>query len=218
MEHIRAVIFDLDDTLVNRKAAFRNFCVSFIEEHFEGRELPDSRENMIGYMTLLDRNGYCDRTAFYSPLIEKWGMKNRTVKQLCDNHENEFHKFTLPDADMEKVLDYLAPKYKLGIITNGVSKTQNGKIDRVGIRDRFRSVIVSGEAGVHKPDGRIFRMSCSALGVKAGEAIYVGDHYENDISGAKRAGLYTVWYTDDPGNPPYCDYKINRLSEILNIL
>jgi len=218
MVNIKAVIFDLDNTLVDRKKAFHHYCLSFIDDHFSNQDLPDTKDNMIQYMTLLDNDGLCNRHDVFGLIINKWDIKGYDAQQLCDNFNDTFYKFTTPDVDMHMILNYLIPKYKLGIITNGSSKSQNGKIDHIGIREMFDSVIVSDDVGVHKPDERIFNISCSALGIKHDQAVYVGDNHEKDIVGAKNAGLYAIWYTDDSSELYSYDCKIKRLSEIMSIL
>ncbi|WP_127475757.1 HAD family hydrolase [Microbacterium sulfonylureivorans] len=81
----------------------------------------------------------------------------------------------------------------LALITNGPSGLQRAKLRAVGIEDAFDVVIVSGEHGVHKPDGEIFDLALDGLGVTAAEALHVGDNLVADIAGARDAGLTAVW-------------------------
>lgn len=218
MKNTKAVIFDLDNTLVNRKLAFNNYCISFINECFKNKELPDSINTMVQDMVLLDNNGYRDCFRFYNSLIKKWNLEDYTAQQFVDTHSERFCKFTTPDIDMQLVLDYLTTKYKLGIITNGSSKTQNAKIDYIGFRNRFDSIIVSGDVGIKKPNKQIFTLSCDSLKVDVNEAVYIGDHYENDIIGAKSAGLSAIWYMRDSTCFQPFEFTIAYLSEIMNFL
>ena len=218
MKNIKAVIFDLDDTLVNRNLAFKNYSRSFISEHFNDTQLPDKIDSMIEYMVLLDNNGHCNKYDFYGTLIEKWQMKDCTAEQFRNDYKNKFYMFTTPDTDMQVVLDYLKPKYKLGIISNGSSKAQNDKIDYIKVRNQFDSIIVSDDVGVQKPDKQIYMLSCVSLEVKPDEAVFVGDYYKKDIIGAKGAGLHAIWYPNASDKLHSYEYTIKRLSELLNIL
>ena len=94
MNNIKAVIFDLDNTLVNRTKAFTNFCISFLDYHFKNKNLPDNKDNMIQYMTLLDNNGYCNRYEVFKLLIDIWNIRNYSAQQLCDSFNDEFNKLT----------------------------------------------------------------------------------------------------------------------------
>ncbi|MEJ6950509.1 HAD family hydrolase [Natronospora cellulosivora (SeqCode)] len=110
---------------------------------------------------------------------------------------------------------------KLGMITNGSVRMQNAKIDEIGVRSFFETIIVSDEIGIKKPDIRIFNMVLKKLNVNAKNAIYIGDNPFCDIKGASNAGLNTAWMEgfrewDLDGIKP--DYKINHLKELLSII
>jgi len=218
MTGIKAVIFDLDNTLVSRKLAFRSFAEDFVHEHLAAMAAPDSLERMIAYMIRTDNNGYCVRRDFYSDLIEKWRLGSVTARQLTDAHPSVFPKYTTLDTDTPEVLRVLAPKYKLGIITNGSSASQNGKIDFVGLRDKFQAVTVSDDVGVGKPDRRIFEISCAELDVKPEEAVYIGDSYEKDVQGAVNAGLRAVWYAGEQENIYRYEPAVRRLADVIAIV
>ena len=96
MKNIKAVIFDLDDTLTNRKAQFYKYSLYFINKYFKDKELPDTIENMLQFMILLDNNGQCNKYEFYKLLIEKWGIENCTSEQLRDSYKEIFLEFTTP--------------------------------------------------------------------------------------------------------------------------
>ena len=81
----------------------------------------------------------------------------------------------------------------LGIISNGNGAEQRRKLARTGIADRFRIVHISGECGYAKPAPEVFLGACSAAGVAPQLSTYVGDLYETDAVGARRAGLRGIW-------------------------
>jgi len=218
MKSIKAVIFDLDDTLIDRALTFYQYSHAFIRERFTSGELPDTIDNMLQYMIALDNNGHCNKYEFYGSLIEKWKMKNCTQQQLRDSYIENFQKYTTPYEDTKMVLEYLAPNYKLGIITNGSSKVQNGKIDSAKIREFFTSIIIGEDVGLYKPDKQVFLLACNTLEVEPGEAVYVGDYYIKDVVGARNAGLEAIWYPNGANADQPYDCVINRLSEMKNIL
>ena len=83
----------------------------------------------------------------------------------------------------------------LGVITNGPGPHQRGKIKTLGL-ERWISpehAYISGELAVMKPDARIFKHAVRDLKAEELDIFFIGDSYENDIVGAKGAGLKTVW-------------------------
>lgn len=71
--------------------------------------------------------------------------------------------------------------YLLGLITNGPSRAQWQKIERLGLRKYFDCVLVSGDLPWEKPDQNIFLEACKLLNVEARTCIMVGDKLETDI-------------------------------------
>ena len=213
---MRLALFDLDNTLLDRRASFRAFAAAFIGARFPEGNLPDYLESMIALMEALDDDGYGKKSVLYETVVEKWNLKDVTAGELTAIHYQAFARYVAPDPDMAEVLDALAPRYLLGLVTNGTSEGQNAKIDNLGIRDRFGAVVVSGDLGIHKPDPRIFHLCLERLGVAPDRAVYVGDHEGNDVRGAQDAGLRAIWY---PNEPKKADVPVvSRLRDILNYL
>jgi HAD superfamily hydrolase (TIGR01549 family) len=91
-----------------------------------------------------------------------------------------------------EVLDCLkAQGIKLGVITNGSIHEQNAKIDAVGIRHYFDTIIISDEVGFKKPDPQIFRLALKNLNTTAEKSWFIDDHPTNDIkaAAAKKGGV-----------------------------
>jgi putative hydrolase of the HAD superfamily len=82
---------------------------------------------------------------------------------------------------------------RLGIVTNGPSREQRLKLERLGIAARFERVIVSAECGFAKPDPRIFLRACEAMYTDPSATFYVGDHPDIDARAAVAAGLRGIW-------------------------
>ena len=107
---------------------------------------------------------------------------------------------------------------KTGVITNGPSYWQSLKIEAMGIAPLFDTVLISENEGFGKPDARIFSRAVERCGVTASESMFVGDHPEADILGAKAAGLVPVWKRMDYWNVPDEVQRIERISEILPLI
>jgi len=118
--------------------------------------------------------------------------------------------------DVLHTLDFLKQGFVLGLLSNG-----NGYPERCGLPDRFSFVIFSQDAGVEKPDRRIFLKICQEAGCKPHQLMHVGDSLETDVAGANGVGAVSVWLnrddtTNETGIMP--DYQVRSLDEIKGIL
>lgn len=126
------------------------------------------------------------------------------------------HNHLLPNA--VEILDYLKPKYKLHIITNGFEEVQTRKLVNANIFDYFDQVINSEMAGVKKPNPEIFELALQKANVVATKSLMVGDNIEADILGAKAVGFHAMHFNahNDPKHE-HC-IMIHDLGEIKNYL
>ena len=125
------------------------------------------------------------------------------------------------------VLEKLS-EYHVGIITNGAhdahTDSQLSKVRHLGLSERIQSLTISGEIGVRKPNLKIFEVACERADVLPKEAVYVGDTIQNDIVGANRAGMTSVFInrTSDKPIPKIADeqpdYSISNLHDVLSCL
>ncbi len=88
---------------------------------------------------------------------------------------------------------------RMGLLTNGSSESQRGKIEKHGLAEFFDHIQIEGEFGIGKPDERAFRNALDALGVSPVEVWMIGDNLDFDIHAAQQLGIYAVW-VDSQGN------------------
>jgi putative hydrolase of the HAD superfamily len=117
-----------------------------------------------------------------------------------------------------EILDYLKPKYKLHIITNGFEEVQTRKLVNSNISGYFNQVINSEMAGVKKPNPEIFELALHKANARADRSLMVGDNIEADILGAKAVGFHAMHFNahNDPKHE-HC-VMIHDLREIKNYL
>lgn len=93
------------------------------------------------------------------------------------------------------VLETLAARHTLAMITNGLSEVQRARIERLGLADYFHTVIISSEVGVTKPRREIFDLAFTGLGHPDPAAtLMIGDSLTSDIAGGRGYGIDTCWY------------------------
>jgi putative hydrolase of the HAD superfamily len=118
--------------------------------------------------------------------------------------------------DVHPTLERLANDYTLGVLTNG-----NADVRRLGLADYFRFTLCAEELGIGKPDPRPFLEALRRAGVDAERAVHIGDHPDDDIVGAQRAGLRAIWFNPSgaqwqhDGQP---DAEIRSLAELPTLL
>lgn len=92
------------------------------------------------------------------------------------------------------LLEYLYPKYKLHIITNGFREVQHQKMESSGISKYFSTITTSEEVGVKKPHPQIFEAALQKAVAKIEGSIMIGDNFEADILGAQGFGMPAILY------------------------
>ncbi len=119
-----------------------------------------------------------------------------------------------------EVVASLGRTHRLGIVTNfDHAPTVHDVLARDGLSGHFEVVVISGEVGWRKPHRLLFDTALERLGIRADEALFVGDNYELDVVGATHAGLAAVWYTRgravdrETGHPVIAD--LAKLTQLL---
>ncbi|RIX53682.1 HAD family hydrolase [Paenibacillus nanensis] len=220
MQHIQAVIFDLDNTLLDRTRTFRSFAARFIAAYFGHVK---TTEDILERIIVLDQDGYKDKSELFDELLDEMPWKAKPLKsELMSFYETEYVNNAVLMNQAKEVLKHVKSKYQTALITNGRTAIQYGKIDKLDIRKDFDCILVSEEAGVKKPDPTIYRMAIDRLGLQPDQCIYVGDHPINDIQGAADCGMEAIWLKV---NQPWREeltakplYVIFQLEELLHLL
>lgn len=124
-------------------------------------------------------------------------------------------------VDLYCVLDYFKKQnMKMGIVTNGSSVFQNTKIDQLGIRKYMKTIIISEEVNVRKPDLKIFQLALTKIQSNPNTTLFVGDNPIVDIMGANDSGLISVWMSNHKiwqVKQYQPKFTINRLSDLENL-
>ncbi|WET01145.1 YjjG family noncanonical pyrimidine nucleotidase [Flavobacterium sp. YJ01] len=137
-------------------------------------------------------------------------IANDYIEFLTDNNY-------LFDGAIE-VLEYLKPKYRLHIITNGFANVQDKKINNAALGSYFSTITNSELAGVKKPNSIIFDYAINLAKTSKENSIMIGDDFEADVTGALNAGLDAIFFNEKKLDVSG-DYKqINHLLELKKYL
>ncbi len=217
----RAVLFDLDNTLYDREAAFGRWADAYLRDTLHLTDSDEARR-VRALITDMDADGYGSKAAIFERLHSLYPTLPGVPARSVDVFFDEFISHITPEAETETLLDALAAAgLPFGIVTNG-SARQWRKIVGLGLARRTGCLFVSETFGGKKPDRAIFEAAATHLGVAPGEALFVGDNPAVDVLGAQAAGMKAVWLhrgqTWPEGINGKPDFVIGSLGELAGIL
>ncbi|MGG2027864.1 HAD family hydrolase [Gottfriedia sp. S16(2024)] len=216
---IKAVIFDLDGTLLDRDRSLKLFIKTQYKKYFrELKHIPE--KHYIERFIELDNKGYVWKDKVYQQLLQEFSISSLTWEQLLEDYINSFQYSCIPFQNMEYVLKELKNRgIRLGMITNGFTILQSLNLKALGIHNYIDTILISEQEGIKKPHAEIFLRALEKLGVNPEESLYVGDHPENDVIGAQNVGMNAVWKKDPFWSEPYTiEQSIDDLGELLNLV
>ena len=180
------VIFDLDNTLVDRAAIFDDWAAGFASA--QGLD----HEPTLAWLRDADDDGFSPRETFFERVRRRFAIDD-SVEGLLD----QFRTFQTDHfgcrAEVAAALSTLPDAgYALGIATNG-SSWQEAKMRAAGLDRLVDGWAVSSLAGFRKPDPRIFALVAERCGSTLDSAWVVGDRPDADIAGAVAIGARSIW-------------------------
>ena len=223
MAAIRAIFFDMDDTVVDDSGSFelsiQRICNDFPHFEFrrlfsayEGRSVPfwpsgDLRQMRIDlWRKALADSGYDPSLA--EAVLESY-MRHRT--ETCTALEGA-----------QETLAALQGRYRLAAITNGGRDMQEPRLQITGLAGYFDVLVCASDVDAGKPDPRIFEHALQFLGLDAASTWHVGDSLSSDVAGALAAGMTAVWLNGTGRTPeegrPEPHHEIAAVTELPRLL
>jgi putative hydrolase of the HAD superfamily len=190
---VRAVLFDLDDTLYPEwtffRSGFRVVALELIRRGLSGD--PDTLADRMLELHGVERPGVLERFSAELPFPAAW------VPELIEIFRGHDPQIALPEATAG-VLARLRKRFRLGCVSDGWLNVQKRKLAALGLESALDAVVLTDAWGrtYWKPHPAPFLRCCEALGVPPGAAVFVGDHPARDIQGAQRAGLTAILLTE----------------------
>lgn len=186
---MRAIIFDLDDTLYPRRdfvlSGF-SAVASDVEERWG--------VNALFAFTYLCRALTDGRAGTeFQALCERHGIPTQEVAHFVNVFRLHRPDIQLPEISLSAIERLRRDRWRIGVLTNGLRDVQARKIDALGLAPMVDTVIFAEDVAAHgKPAPEAFAAVLRALQVPASRAICVGDDLRCDVYGARAAGLRTV--------------------------
>ena len=200
---LQHLFFDLDHTLWDfEKNSAKAFSLIFLQNNIEvdlDEFLKIYTPINLQYWKLYRDDKISKPELRYSRLRDTFEALDYRISDVLINHLSTVYIDNLPNFNhlfegTREVLEYLEPKYKLHIITNGFEEVQTQKLVKSNIVHFFDKVITSESVGVKKPNPKIFNHALELAEAKPGNSIMIGDNYEADILGAHQVGMKTIFF------------------------
>jgi len=223
-----AISFDVDQTLIDTDRVIMRSMESVRDELI--KRVPGERTRSLTVeemWSIRDREekGYIGMVRDFDEI------RRRSFLRMLDHvgytgpdlstHLNEVyleHRYNdiVPYDDVVPMLDGLAPRFKLGLLSNG-----NNYPEYFGLADRFDFTVYAQDIGIEKPDPRPFQIAVERAGCSLDQLLHVGDSLETDVEGAQSVGVRAVWLNrdgapNDSGIEP--DHEIKSLTELSAVL
>ncbi|MEJ1241947.1 HAD family hydrolase [Chryseolinea sp. T2] len=193
-ESVAAVFFDIDNTLVARDISLRTILPGWLLKHaphLDGAELPDHVDQIMDY----DRSGFTDRHEFATWIRRRYLRKEFATSQIISDFAKAISENIRRDDSVIDFVLSLRKGYTTGIISNGSGRSQRLKLDRAGLQGAFDDdkIYIEGERGMGKPDPEMLLLPFHEHGIIPDRILFIGDHPQEDMSGAASVGMKTCW-------------------------
>jgi len=219
---IKAVIFDLDQTLVDFVRMKKASCDIAMHSMIDAGLKISHEEGMKTLFELYKVYGMEYQTIFQEFLNRTMGgVDNRILAQGILAYRKVRNAFLIPYPGVTKTLIELKAKgIKLAIVSDAPRLKAWMRLCALGLDDFFDVVITHDDTGMHKPSELPFKAALEKLQLKPEDCIMIGDHPDRDVKGARALGIKTVLakYGCIFESQEKADHEINKIEELLSLI
>ena len=220
-----AIFFDLDETLIDNTRDFNHLLTDVFNRYFPHTVVNSTIEPLVSNairksaalvwkeMFQCRGEGKQALTEIFLQALRQCELDESHSLAMGEHFARQASEGTrLKPGVIELLVALRTAGFSTGIITNGIELMQREKISRHGLDQQVDKVIVSEQAGAHKPDARVFEFALSELDVVAGQAWHIGDHPLNDVTGAINCGLTGILYAPTDNHLDNYTFENNAVS------
>jgi HAD superfamily hydrolase (TIGR01549 family) len=226
---IKAVFFDLDDTLHDHLYPFSKAFKDSFPKLFEQIDVASLYKKFRDFSDLLWKNYSNQELTLEELRIARIVMALEFFqKDITNEQASKFqaqYELNLDNlklfAEVPELIKVLKAKEKLfGIITNGPVQHQFNKINSLGLTNYVSRdhIIISDEVGVAKPNKQIFHYVAQKINMIPSEIVYIGDSWPNDVVAPMEAGWNAIWYNHRKRLPDTCHKPLAEINHLLSII
>lgn len=216
---IRAVLFDLDETLFDRHISLGAFLADQYLR-FAGCLGDVSLDTWRQRFLERDARGRVHKSIVYEALLCEFGGDPDAAETLLRDYQLGCSRHARPVPGATETLRTLRGfGLRLAIVTNGETAFQGRHVDVLGLVDQVDAVLISEAEGLRKPDTALFLRAAGRLGIDPSQCLFVGDDPSADILGGHAAGMRTAWLAREGEWPdrlgPMPGIAIRSLHEVI---
>jgi FMN phosphatase YigB (HAD superfamily) len=180
-------LFDLDDTLIDRRAAFNAWAEEFAVAH--GLD-----EAALTFLVFADAHHTGPMGAFFTTICQEFQL-SEPPDQVWAHYRRRMPQLArCRPEDLDALRRLRAAGWRIGIVTNGMTDNQLGKIQNTGLGGLVDAWAISDDVGIRKPDPTIFHLAARRCGADPDHGGWmIGDNLVLDITGGHAAGFRTIW-------------------------
>lgn len=219
---IKAVLFDLDQTLIDFMKMKKLCCEEAIDAMIDAGLKIKKGKAMKILFNMYKHYGIEDQTIFQKFLKEVTGsIDYRILSHAILAYREVRNRFLMPYPKVKYVLNKLRKKIKLGIVSDAPKLQAWLRLSTMNIDKYFDVVVALEDTGKLKPSPLPFKAALRKLKVNGNECLMVGDYPQRDILGAKRLGMRTClakYGQIKESKRIKADYEIDKIEELLRVL
>jgi HAD superfamily hydrolase (TIGR01549 family) len=226
---VSLLFFDLDDTLVDHRSAeagaqretherFSRVLAGVSFETWLAAYRPSNVSLWAAFARSEVTREELQHRRFQDPL-SSLGLSTSLSDEMGTFYLRRYRDHWQLNEGAEEILDHASRNGVVGLLSNGFSEQQWGKVRRFRLDRWAKHVVLSEEVGAMKPSRVIFDAAWKAgNGSEPGRKVYVGDSFEHDVVGAKAAGWLPILYWPNGGDVPAPVLYVRRLVDLKPLL
>lgn len=211
MRDLRGILFDLDDTLIDRIGCVRRYWSLM---------LPEADVELIDRLVQADTGSPLSISRSLTRLRHAGELSPAVEQRIRIGFAPRVAAHLAPDTPTLAMLSRLKTRFRLGVLTDGGPATQRAKLSAAGLDQVINTVVISGEIGYRKPARQAFAIALEQLRLSAEQVLMVGNDIVRDIQGGSAAGLRTCWLTqaNELAESTTADYRLSHRLELEGLL
>ena len=223
MPPLKAVIFDLDNTLTDFMRMKHEAVRSAVEAMVEAGLDYNVEQGLSAILAIYDKKGYEYQEVFNDFLTQVTGgvnYKYLAAGIVAYRRARDSSLVLYPHVNVT-LMTLAKEGYRLGVVSDAPSREAWMRLCYLNLHHMFDAVVTFDDTGVHKPAPEPFQAICKLLEVEPEEALMVGDWPERDLKGAERLGMRTAFarYGNSHGvTTSDADYTLDNIDALINIV
>jgi|TARA_B110000438_G_scaffold7922_1_gene7746 putative hydrolase of the HAD superfamily len=220
---IKAIIFDLDNTLLDFMK-MKQFAVKAAITAMNEAGLNSNEDQAYkDIFKLYETNGWENQQVFDDYLIQKFGKVSHKILAagiVSYRRAREATLLVYPNVN-KTLIELIKMGIKLAVVSDAPSREAWMRLYYLNLHHVFDPVLTYDDSGAHKPSPKPFQMALNNLNVNSDEALMIGDWPDRDVVGASQIGMKTIFarYGDTFGTiDSGADWDVNDIYEVVNIV